>query len=195
MSNHQNSNVFSGKSVDITLAIVFAALTIAFILLMGFHRQFSELAWARHHNLLSWYIRPLLLLPFCYFAFRRSFAGMLFTIFAIATSMMWFPEPTAPSEDAKAFLAMEIEYLSVDWTPLKLLVTCSIPLFFVLLAAAFWKRKPMYGFLVLVIGGIAKMTWSVAEGSTSGYLLFPAAILGLIVSGAVIAVGQRKQWL
>ena len=195
MSNHQDSNVFSGKSVDITLAIVFAALTIAFVFLMVFHSQFSELAWARHHNLLSWYIRPLLLLPFCYFAFRRSFAGMLFSIFAIATSMMWFPEPTAPSEDAKAFLEMEREYLSVGWTTRKLLMTCSIPLFFVLLAAAFWKRKPFYGILVLVVGGVAKMIWSVAEGSASGYSLFPAAILGLVVSGAMIVVGRKRQWL
>jgi hypothetical protein len=29
-------------------------------------------AWARHHNILSWYIRPLFLLPFCLFAYRRG---------------------------------------------------------------------------------------------------------------------------
>ena len=26
-------------------------------------------AWARHQNPLSWYIRPLFILPFCYFAY------------------------------------------------------------------------------------------------------------------------------
>jgi hypothetical protein len=33
---------------------------------------FLSWAWARHHNVLSWYIRPLFLLPFCYFAVEFS---------------------------------------------------------------------------------------------------------------------------
>ena len=33
-------------------------------------------AWARHHNILSWYIRPRFLLPFCLFAYRRSLLGI-----------------------------------------------------------------------------------------------------------------------
>ena len=35
-------------------------------------------AWtrARHHNILSWYIRPLFLPPFGFFAHRRSLSGI-----------------------------------------------------------------------------------------------------------------------
>ena len=54
-------------------------------------------AWARHHNILSWYIRPLFLLPFCFFAYRRSLLGITLTLVALATSMAWFPAPATPS--------------------------------------------------------------------------------------------------
>ena len=53
-------------------------------------------AWARHHNVLSWYVRPLFFLPFCWFAYRRSATGMALTLVALATSMAWFPAPTHP---------------------------------------------------------------------------------------------------
>jgi hypothetical protein len=36
--------------------------------------------WARHHNELSWYVRPHFLLPFCYFSFRRSVWGIVATL-------------------------------------------------------------------------------------------------------------------
>jgi hypothetical protein len=57
-------------------------------------------AWNRHHNVLSWYIRPLFLLPFCWFAHRRSPLGLA------ATWSRWRPawpgsphrpRPTRPS--------------------------------------------------------------------------------------------------
>jgi hypothetical protein len=52
---------------------------------------FLSWAWARHHNVLSWYVRPLFLLPFCYFAYRRSVKGIALTLLALATSMFWSP--------------------------------------------------------------------------------------------------------
>jgi hypothetical protein len=30
--------------------------------------ELASWAWARHHNILSWYVRPLFFLPFCFFA-------------------------------------------------------------------------------------------------------------------------------
>jgi hypothetical protein len=67
--------------------------------------EFLSWAWARHHNPLSWYIRPLFLLPFCYFAYKRSTWGIVLTLFALATSMVWFPEPERPDPRALEFLA------------------------------------------------------------------------------------------
>ena len=51
----------------------------------------AEWAWARHHNVLSWYVRPLFLLPLAWSAHRRSPAGVAVTLVALATSMAWFP--------------------------------------------------------------------------------------------------------
>ena len=46
-----------------TLALVLFAL--AALAVTGTTDEFAAWAWARHHNELSWYIRPLFLLPFC----------------------------------------------------------------------------------------------------------------------------------
>ena len=49
--------------------------------------EFLSRAWARHHNPLSWYIRSLFLLPFCYFAYKRSMWVIALTLLALATSI------------------------------------------------------------------------------------------------------------
>lgn len=56
--------------------------------------DFLNWAWQRHHNPLSWYIRPLFVLPFCYFAYKKSVTGLLVTIVAVTSSMFWFPAPS-----------------------------------------------------------------------------------------------------
>lgn len=76
--------------------------------------DFQAWAWLRHLNLLSWYIRPLFLIPFVYFAYRRSWPGIIVTLIALATSMFWFPAPANPDPRAFEFLAAEREYLT--WT-------------------------------------------------------------------------------
>ena len=67
--------------------------------------EFLSWGWARHHNPLSWYVRPLFLLPFCYFAYKRSTWGIVLTLFALVTSMVWFPAPELPGPRALEFLA------------------------------------------------------------------------------------------
>lgn len=201
MSEDENDSELAARvtpsrlsALDIIGGIFFLAATIGFILLMVFHSGFRELAWARHHNIFSWYIRPLMLIPFCFFARRKSLMGMSLSIFALATSMMWFPEPLEGSEMAAKFLAMEVEYLSSNWTPLKFLSMVMIPAFFVLLGLAFWRRKPIYGVLIMIGGTVIKMIWSVLNGGDSGYTLFPAAIIGILICGVVVVFGARKDW-
>ena len=64
---------------------------------MELHTDFLSWVWARHHNELSWYVRPLFLLPFCFFAYKRSLWGIVVTLLVFPTSLFWFPAPDNPS--------------------------------------------------------------------------------------------------
>jgi len=68
---------------------------------------FLSWAWARHHIILSWYTRPLFLLPFCCFAYRRGVKGIALSLLALATSMYWFPEPERPDPKVLVLFATE----------------------------------------------------------------------------------------
>src|SRR5512133_907760 len=91
-------------------------------------------AWERHHNVLSWYIRPLFLLPYCWFAYRRSVAGIAVTLVALVTSMAWFPAPEVVDPAVVQMLAVEHDYLLGAWTPAKIAAAVVVPLTFVALA-------------------------------------------------------------
>ena len=84
-------------------------------------------AWARHHNILSWYIRPLFLLPFCFFAYRRSLLGIAVTLVALATSMAWFPAPANPSPAVVEMLDAERDYLFGPWNAAKVFASPADP--------------------------------------------------------------------
>ena len=61
--------------------------------------DFLSWVWARHHNELSWYVRPLFLLPFCFFAYRRSLPGILVNPLALIwadRSVVWFAYRSGP---------------------------------------------------------------------------------------------------
>jgi hypothetical protein len=68
--------------------------------------------WVRHHNPLSWCIRPLFVLPSCYLAYKKNAWGIALTIAAVLSSIFWFPTPAATDPRAAAFLAMERQYIS-----------------------------------------------------------------------------------
>ena len=155
--------------------------------------DFLAWAWARHHNPLSWYIRPLFILPFCYFAYRRSVPGMLLTVLALATSMFWFPAPAVADPQIIAFLEAEREWLTTDWTLLKVLLSLTVPAFFILLAWAFWRRSWWVGLAIFNLATAAKVIWSFWAGEASAWSLVPPALIGaLAVNGAVILLAR---WL
>ena len=88
-----------------TLALVLLAVVV--VAVTGSMDEFVAWAWERHHNVLSWYIRPLFFLPFCYFAYRRSLFGITLTLVALATSIFWFPAPETASPAVIEMLAAE----------------------------------------------------------------------------------------
>ena len=175
-----------------TLALVLLAVTV--MAATGTLDEFGAWAWERHHNVLSWYIRPLFLLPFCYFAYRRSLFGMTLTLVALATSMFWFPAPEQSSSGALEFLAMEREYLTGEWTVAKILLALIVPLSFAVLALAFWKRSIVYGLVLINAMVLIKVVWSFYFGGGAGGLtLLPSAIVGLAVCDAVVLYLIRRR--
>ena len=184
------------KRTDVTLTVGTIALVlfaVGALAATGSIDEFAAWAWARHHNELSWYIRPLFILPFCFFAYKRSLWGITLTLVALATSMFWFPAPKQADPRAAEFLAMEREYLTSDWTLWKILLGLLVPLSFAALAVAFWRRSLVWGLAVINAMVLVKVVWSFYFGDTSGGLtLLPSAIVGLAVCDAVILYLVRR---
>jgi hypothetical protein len=153
---------------------------------------FAEWAWARHHNPLSWYIRPLFLLPYCYFAWRRSLAGMVASIFALATSMFWFPAPATPDPAAIAFLEAERQYLRGPWTAAKVMFAAMVPLFFAVVGLAFWRRSVGWGIAAINAGSLIKIGWSFHYGGASGWTVVVPALVGLAVINGMVYLALNR---
>lgn len=153
--------------------------------------EFWAWAWQRHHNVLSWYIRPLFIVPYAWFAYRRQVWGMVATVLALATSMFWFPAPDHVDPMVEEFLAAERAYLTGPWTPLKVVGTLAVPAFFVALAVAFWRRSWRWGLVVTNAAALAKVLWSVVEGGSSGWAVAAPALAGLIVCNLAVLSGVR----
>lgn len=155
-------------------------------------REFLDWAWQRHHNPLSWYIRPLFILPFCWFAWRRSVGGMLITVVAVLSSMFWFPVPDATDARAAAFLAMEREYASQPWGLAKVVMTALVPAWFILLGASFWQRSWLAGFLVINVGVLLKIVWSFAFGGESAWSIVLPVSAGLVATNGLLYYAYRR---
>lgn len=151
--------------------------------------QFWEWAWLRHHNVLSWYIRPLFLIPYVWFGYRRSPWGLCLTVVALATSMFWFPAPPRVDPRVEQFLAAELAYVVAPWTIAKVLLTLTVPVFFATLAFAFWRRSWRWGVAVLTVGAGGKVMWSVMEAGSSGWAVAVPALVGLAACTAAVLLG------
>ncbi len=165
---------------------------------MEFVNDFLAWAWARHHNVLSWYIRPLFIIPYIYFAYKRSWKGMLITVIALLTSMFWFPAPATVDPMVAQFLAVEREYILGPLTAAKVLLWLTVPAFFILMAIAFWRRSWWWGLAIINLAALGKVAWSVFEGGESGWAVLVPAVIGFLVCDAAVYFGvkytnRRKQ--
>lgn len=180
------------KKYDKQLGGLFFILTILFIILAMTNRSFFNWAYERHQNQLSWYIRPMFIVPFCYFAYKRSWSGIMGTMFMVFTSMFWFPKPVEVSNQVIEFLEMEKEYLTGYWGLSKVLIALLIPASLSALAIAFWKRNLFFGMAVMVFIALAKISWSVVFGGESGTSVLVPAMVGLIICIILIFIGFKK---
>jgi hypothetical protein len=187
---------YTSKRTDVILSVATLALAIAaagVIAATSSTDEFVAWAWARHHNILSWYVRPLFILPFCFFAYKRSLLGIVLTILALATSMFWFPVPENSSSAVNEMLASEREYLTTDWTLWKILIALLVPLTFAALGLAFWKRSLVWGLAVVNAAILFKIAWTFLFSTEAGALShLPAAVLGLALCDALILYVMRR---
>ena len=148
--------------------------------------EFSDWAFDRHANALSWYIRPLFLLPLAYFAYRRSGWGMAGTLVALATSMFWFPAPAQPDPQVLEFLDFERAWLTGDWDAQKIALTLLVPLSLAAYRLAFWRRSLLWGLVILNLMAGGKLLWGVIAGDGTGWAMTVPALAGLVVGDAVL---------
>jgi hypothetical protein len=154
--------------------------------------DFLSWVWAMHHNELSWYVRPLFLLPFCYFAYRRSVWGIVVTLLIFPTSLFWFPAPENPSLRVEGYLAWERQFLLEASVVARVVLLLLVVTFFIALAA-FWKRSWLWGLAVLNTGTMLKVIWSVAFGGATGWASLMPSLFTLAVTDAAILLAAR--WL
>lgn len=175
------------KKTDFIIGMVFAMVTILFIVLFMTNDAFFNWAFERHHNILSWYIRPLFIIPMVIFAFKKSYTGIFASIFALFTSMFWFPVPAASNPQVIEFLAFEMDYLKGEWTAQKIIISLAVPLFFYMLLTAAWKRNWKWLLGVIIGAAVLKFIWSVAFSGKAGMSILKPALLGLIV--CIVGIG------
>ncbi len=169
------------KRIDKIIGGIFALSTILLIYFFLTNSAFFHWAFERHHNVLSWYIRPLFIIPIIYFAYKKSWAGIFISIFALFSSMFWFPVPKEINPQVMEFLEYEMEYIKGDWNIQKILFTLLVPIFFVLLILSAW-RKNLKILLGTVIGAaILKILWSVIFSGDAGNSIIIPATLGLVI--------------
>lgn len=169
------------KKMDTVLGIIFAVATVVFLVLFMTNDMVFNWAYARHKNVLSWYIRPLFIIPIVLFAFKRSLAGIFISIFALFTSMFWFPVPETVSPQVASFLEFEMEYLRGAWTVPKIMMSLTVPLFFMGLVMAAWKRNWKWLLGVIIAAALLKILWSIVFSGEAGMSVLKPAITGLLI--------------
>ncbi len=149
----------------------------------------SDWAWARHHNELSWFIRPLIILAFCYAAWTHRFCTVIMLGLFFPLSAVLFPAPETPKPYIVEFLNSErdlLESLSLlGW----ITFIGAVVLFLWVLAAAFWKRDFWLGVLLANAASIIKLTFSLLVWPDTGYAaVFPTLLTVAVFNLCCLAV-------
>ena len=179
-------------SKDKIIALIFMILTIIFIVVSMTNQAFFDWVFDRHHNQWSWYLRPIFLIPFCYFAYKQSWAGISITIFCLFTSMFWFNRPEVVTDNVKTFLQFEKDWLYSTWNYKKILLIITVPISFFALGLAFWKRSLLIGLCVMALVATGKIIWSIQNAGEAGKSIIIPAVVGLLLCSGLIFFGFKR---
>jgi|SRR5574344_431326 hypothetical protein len=180
------------RKYDKGLALTFAFLTIIFLVVLMTNEKFFIWVFERHQNQLSWYIRPIFLIPFFFCAYKHSWTGISLTIFCLFTSMFWFGKPEMVSDSVKHFLQFEKEWLNGVWDYKKILLILSVPISLFALGLASWKRSIWMGLGVVVLMATGKIVWSIQNAGESGRSILVPALIGLFICAGLIYFGFKR---
>ena len=181
------------KTYDKIFGTLFAVASIVIIVFFFSSNSFFEWAFARHHNTLSWYIRPLFIIPIVLGAFKKSYTIIFASIFCLFTSMFWFPEPAKVDENVVEFLEFEKDYLTTGWAADKAFVVVAVILFFTFLIYTTWNRKWKWLLFVIVISALLKVIHSVIFSGNSGLSIVKPAILGVVICASAILLLIKRR--
>ncbi len=154
--------------------------------------DFGDWAFDRHANVLSWYIRPLFLLPLAWFAYRRSGWGIAGTLVALATSIFWFPAPARPDPQVLDFLDFERDWLTGNWDAQQILMSLLSPLSLAAFCLAFWKRSVLWGLVILNLMAVGKLLWGVVAGNGTGWAMTAPGVAGMLIGDVVFLWVLRR---
>lgn len=177
---------------DKIIGLLFMLLTLVFVITSMTNKPFFEWVFDRHHNQWSWYLRPIFLIPFCFFAYKKSWSRISITIFCLFTSMFWFNKPEIVSDTVKMFLEFEKNWLYGNWDYKKIILIMSVPISFFLLGFAFWKRSLLVGISVVVLMATGKIIWSIQNAGEAGKSIVMPAVIGLIICVILIVYGFKR---
>ncbi|MBP2623891.1 hypothetical protein [Streptococcus oricebi] len=181
------------RTKHILLAACFLLLSLVFALFLVKNIPFQTWAFERHQNLLSWYIRPILIVPIIYFSYKRQLVGITASIFALFTSMIWFPVPSQTPTLVEEFLTYERQFLQATWSIKEYLFTFLVVSFFILIVRAAWLHSWKLVGLILIATAFLKMLWSYLDSGSAGLTIVLPASLGLIFCLLALAFLKRKK--
>lgn len=95
-------------------------------------------------------------------------------------------------EKVKGFLEFEKQWLYGEWDYKKNLLIATVPISFIALGLAFWKRSKLMGIAVVVLMATGKIIWSVYNAGDAGKSIVVPALTGLIICVLLIYFGFKK---
>ena len=106
--------------------------------------------------------------------------------------MFWFTRPEVIPDEVKTFLQFEKDWLYGAWDYKKILLLSTVPVSFIALGFAFWKRSLFMGLGVVVLMATGKIVWSIQNAGESGKSILIPALRGLMVCSGLIVYGFKK---
>ena len=106
--------------------------------------------------------------------------------------MCWFGRPEIVSEQVKMFLQFEQDWLNAKWDYKKWLLVFTVPVSFIALGLAFWKRSLLMGLGVVVLMATGKIVWSIYSAGEVGKSILVPATVGLALCVILIYYGFRQ---